>query len=339
MSPGPFLNPAVTPYNASASSALVNIVPIPGPSTALMTGLGLICFLSRARAFGEIEWDEICVALPDLRNGAQGFERDQSENRQNNRRTCGLMDEKMPSLNRSADSLRRENEASSRKPKDCDIAAGTNDTLLCVVGEGGAMNGFISRLWLAIAMVCGTCIFMAPAASAQNIVLLTPFSQSIELEDPSVTVDLEIDFADITVGGGVEVTYDATRLSFDSFEFEPGLEFLLVGPEQGAVGQPLVIGAGLILFTPPFGVSGLQTIGTLTFTPVAAGEAFVQTSASSVFPGPFASPGSGAPLPATFSGATIDVPEPGFATGLVIGAILLFVMRERWAYRSANMIS
>ncbi|MDC1295432.1 hypothetical protein N8077_03740 [Myxococcota bacterium] len=245
----------------------------------------------------------------------------------------------MPSLNRLSDSERRENEASSRKPKDCDIAAGPNDTLLCVVGEAGAMNGFISRLWLAIAMVCGTCIFMAPAASAQNIVLLTPFSQSIELEDDSVTVDLEIDFADVTSGGGVEVTYDATRLSFDSFEFDPGLEFLLVGPELGAVGQPLEIGAGLILFPEPLGVSGLQTIGTLTFTPLAEGEAFVQTSASSTSPGPFFSPGSGAPLPVTFSGATIDVPEPGFATGLAIGALLLFVMRERWAYRSANMIS
>ena len=78
ISPGPFLNPAATPYNASGSSALVNIVPIPGPSTALMIGLGLICFLSRARAFGEIEWDEIYVALPDLRNGGPGFERAQS---------------------------------------------------------------------------------------------------------------------------------------------------------------------------------------------------------------------------------------------------------------------
>ena len=244
----------------------------------------------------------------------------------------------MPSLNRLSDSERRENEASSRKPKDCDIAAGPNDTLLCVVGEAGAMNGFISRLWLAIAMVCGTCIFMAPAASAQNIVLLTPFSQSIELEDSSVTVDLEIDFADVTVGGGVEVTYDATRLSFDSFEFKSGLDFLS-GPDPGEVGQPLEIGAGWVLFTPPFGVSGLQTIGTLTFTPVAEGEAFVQTRASSNSPGPFASPGSSSTLFVTFSGATIDVPEPGFATGLAIGAVLLFVMRERWAYRSANMIS
>ncbi len=64
------------------------------------------------------------------------------------------------------------------------------------------MNGFLSRLWLAIAMVCAACIFMVPAASARNAVTLMPHVQSIELEDSSVTVDLEIDFADVTVGGG-----------------------------------------------------------------------------------------------------------------------------------------
>ena len=64
------------------------------------------------------------------------------------------------------------------------------------------MRGFLSRLWLAIAIVCVACIFMVPAAAAQNVVLLTPFSQSIVLADPSVAVDLKIDFADVTVGGG-----------------------------------------------------------------------------------------------------------------------------------------
>ena len=201
------------------------------------------------------------------------------------------------------------------------------------------MNGFLSRLWLAIAMVCVACIFMVPAASAQNAVLLTPLSQSIELVDPSVTVDLEIDFADTTVGGGVEVTYDATRLSFDSFEFKTDPSFLLGGPDPGEVGQPLEIGFGWLIFTPPFGRSGFNTIGTLTFTPVAEGEAFVQTTASLIDPGPFYSLDGASPLSVTFGGATIVVPEPGFATGLAIGGVLLCVMRERWAYQSANMIS
>ncbi len=202
------------------------------------------------------------------------------------------------------------------------------------------MTCFLSRLWLAIAIVCVACIFMVPAAAAQNIVLLTPFSQSIALADPSVAVDLKIDFADVTVGGGVEVTYDATRLSFDSFEFNANSDLVfLTGPDPGEVTQPLEIGAGWIILTPPFGVSGSQTIGTFTFTPLAEGEAFVQTSASSTSPGPFASPGATSPLAPTFSGATIVVPEPGFATGLATGLVLLFVMRERWTDQSANIFS
>jgi hypothetical protein len=201
------------------------------------------------------------------------------------------------------------------------------------------MNGFRSRLWLAIAMVCAACIFMVPAASAQNAVTLMPHVQSIELEDSSVTVDLEIDFADVTVGGGVEVTYDATRLRFVSFEFQAEQSFLLTGPALREVAQPLEIGNGWMIFAPPFGVSGLQTIGTLTFTPMAEGEAFVQTAPSLISPGPFYPPDGASPLTVMFGGATIVVPEPGFATGLAIGGVLLCVMRERWAYQSANMTS
>jgi hypothetical protein len=57
LSPGPFFDPAATPLDVSFSGAVVNIASVPEPSTALLIGLGLICFSSRARsrAFGEIE--------------------------------------------------------------------------------------------------------------------------------------------------------------------------------------------------------------------------------------------------------------------------------------------
>lgn len=172
-------------------------------------------------------------------------------------------------------------------------------------------------------------LFAASAGWAQNIVRLTPVSQTVQLTDPNVTLDLEIDFAEVTVGGGVEVTYDATRLQFDSFVFTNDPNFLLMGPAQGETAQPLEIGFGWLVVTPPFGVSGPHTIGTLTFLPIADGTAAVDTGPSASSPGPFFAPGGATPLVVDFQDATVEVvPEPAVGVGLASGIAALVGMKR-----------
>ena len=172
----------------------------------------------------------------------------------------------------------------------------------------------------------------ALSAAAQNVVSLTPASQSVDVTDPSVTIDLEIDFSDVTVGGGLEVTFDATRLAFDSFVFTADPNFLLLGPAPSETVQPLEVGFGWLIIGPPFGVTGAHSIGTFTFTPLAEGSAFVQSAESVSSPGPFFAPGGVSPLAVSFDGASINVvPEPGIAAGLAMGSLALCFFRERSA--------
>ena len=169
-------------------------------------------------------------------------------------------------------------------------------------------------------------------ASAQNVVRLTPATSSVELGSTNVALDLEIDFTDVTTGGGVEVTYDATRLTFISFTFsgdtDPAFDS---GPAPGETAQPLVVGAGWFIVSPPFGVSGLHTIGTFLFEAVGAGSAAVTTSESPSSPGPFFGPGPGTPLLVNYEAAAVDVaaapnvPTAGLITLSLSMALLLLV--------------
>lgn len=171
---------------------------------------------------------------------------------------------------------------------------------------------------------------LVPAAAAQNRVQLTPAQSTANAGALDIALDLQIDFAEITLGGGVEVSYDATRLEFVSFTFSGDPNFGLTGPADGDPTQPIEIGAGWAIFGPPGGVTGLHTIGTFRFRAIGSGSAAISTAASPTFPGPFFSPSSGGPMVVLFESATIQVapaavPAWNALARLICGALLCLI--------------
>ena len=168
-------------------------------------------------------------------------------------------------------------------------------------------------------------------AAAQNFVDLSPGQSETIVAGLDVALNLEIDFTDATVGGGVEIMYDATRLEFVSFTFSGDPNFGLTGPADGDPNQPIEVGAGWLVVSPPFGVTGIHAIGTLLFRPIASGLATVSTRESGINPGPFYSASSGTPMVVVYSGATVNVgpvtavPTLG-AYGRLMGCALLLLM-------------
>jgi hypothetical protein len=167
-------------------------------------------------------------------------------------------------------------------------------------------------------------------AAAQNFVDLSPTQSEAVVVGLDVALRLEIDFTDVTVGGGVEIMYDATRLEFVSFTFSGDPNFGLTGPANDDPDQPLEIGAGWLVVSPPFGVTGIHTIGTLLFRPIASGSATVSTRESGINPGPFYSSSSGTPLVVVYSGATVNVAVAAVPTldayGRLIACALLLLL-------------
>ena len=166
-------------------------------------------------------------------------------------------------------------------------------------------------------LLVGLCL--APTAAAQNRVQLTPAQSTSGAGLLEIALDLEIDFAEITLGGGVEVSYDASRLEFISFTFSGDPNFGLTAPPDGDPAQPLEIGAGWAIFGPPGGVSGLHTIGTFHFRTIGSGSAIVSTAASPSFPGPFFSPNSSGPMEVAFESATIQIAAPAVPAWSALG--------------------
>ncbi len=192
-------------------------------------------------------------------------------------------------------------------------------------------NRFSMRMLILIVLV-GSCD--ASAAVAQNSVNLSPTLSVVNMVGLDVAMNLEIDFTDVTVGGGVEITYDATRLEFVSFTFSGDPNFGLIGPADDDPNQPLEIGAGWFVVDPPFGVGGVHAIGTLLFRSIANGSATVSARGSEINPGPFYSAASLDTMVVLYSGATINVgsvaavPTLGaYALPMCLVLLLLMVIR------------
>jgi hypothetical protein len=167
---------------------------------------------------------------------------------------------------------------------------------------------------------------LVSTAAAQNLLQLTPAQSTTVVGAPDVALDLEIDFSELTVGGGIEVTYDAARLEFVSFSFSEDPTFGLTGPVEGDPTQPLEIGAGWFVAEPPFGVSGLHTIGTFLFRAIGNGSAAVSTAESPITPGPYFSASNSTPLVVSYNSAMInvgpDIPVQGVQTQGVFGRLV-----------------
>ena len=155
-------------------------------------------------------------------------------------------------------------------------------------------------------------VLASSPAGALNTISLAPADQSVEI-DSTFTVDVIMDFDDVTVGGGIEIAFDP-RVTFVSFVFGPAFtgNFLMWGPEAGETVQPLEISIGWWITEEPFGELGLQTVGQLTFSADAAGTGQLITSSASAFtPGPFYGPvDPGTALTVQFGDSVINVSDP-----------------------------
>ena len=176
------------------------------------------------------------------------------------------------------------------------------------------------------------------SANALNIIGLSPVSQSAE-EGSDFAIDIFMDFDEVTIGGGFEVTFDSSELTFLTFRFDQNFtaNFGMMSPADGETDQPLEIAFGWLDFSGGGGPTVPTTVGQLTFR--AGGPSpltMVMMTPSGSNPGPYYSPGNSSPLLAVEFGSVAVavvalpaiVPEPESGLLLVAGLIGLAVSRQ-----------
>jgi hypothetical protein len=199
---------------------------------------------------------------------------------------------------------------------------------------------FVLSLFSSIAALV---ILSASQAAALNSIELSPTTQSVTVGD-QVNISLNMNFDDLTTGGGLEVSYDALALSFVSFSFDVGFggNFGLSAPTDGDQANPFTIGFGFFSMAPPYGANGQHLIGTLVFEALAPGIGTISTGASSFIPGPFYGPADPMnPLVVEFGSTQVmvaspaPIPEPSTALLLLVGLTGLSAF-PNWVNRSKN---
>ena len=173
--------------------------------------------------------------------------------------------------------------------------------------QSGLALGLVRSLILAGLLVTA----LPQAAAASNAIVL---GAATTIASPTgaelIQVEMGVDLTDFTVGGGVGVEYDQTRLEFVSFRFDPeGPPNFHSSPTDGSQAQPLAIGGGWAKLTPPVGVNGFQPFGTLTFRVISGGNATISAFGGIAPFGSFA--GANGTLTMIDTSMTINVSAPG----------------------------
>ena len=159
-------------------------------------------------------------------------------------------------------------------------------------------------------------------------VSLSPLSQNVVLGDP-FSLQLNMDFTDDpTLGGGIDIFYDSSLLTFVSFSFNPSL-----GDDTGQQRQPDVLTNELngLAFSSSTGLSGPSLVGTLTFNTISAGTALFTMADNDLPAGGFFSAATFDPQTVTYGGASVNitaVPIPA-ALWLLLSGMGLFGVISR----------
>ena len=199
---------------------------------------------------------------------------------------------------------------------------------------------FVLSLFSSIAALV---MLSASQAAALNLIELSPTTQAVTVGD-QVDISLNMNFDDLTTGGGFEVSYNGLALSFVSFSFDAGFgaNFGLSAPTVGDQTNPFTIGFGFFTLAPPYGVNGQHLIGTLVFEALAPGIGTISTGASSFIPGPFYCPADPFnPMVVTYGSTQVlisspaPIPEPSTALLLLVGLTGLSAF-PNWVNRSKN---
>ena len=172
----------------------------------------------------------------------------------------------------------------------------------------------------------------ASQAAAFNSFELSSVTQTVNAGDQfNVSLYMDFDGLTPTTGGGLEISYDREALSFLSFVFDAGFtgNFGLHSSESAT--NPVMIGFGFFDMNPPFGWSGEQMIGTMTFEGLATATgttSMIESGPSLYLPGPFYGPvdpytplniDSYGSTEVTVAAAVWVVPEPSTALLLLVG--------------------
>jgi hypothetical protein len=166
----------------------------------------------------------------------------------------------------------------------------------------------------------------APAAQALSLTLAPPTTNAVVGD--SVTVDLLYDFAtDPTIGGGVDLFYDDTILSFVSFTFNPAFPD---DPDFRRLPDVLADELNGLAFGEFNGIGGTGVVGSFNFTVLDAGMTTLVLAENDTPAGGFFSAVSNNAQAVDFGTASVTaVPEPQVAAMMGVG---LFVTLA-WARR------
>ena len=194
--------------------------------------------------------------------------------------------------------------------------------------------------WFALARAIAVAIVVlglgSTSAHSLNIISLSSVSESVQVGS-DFAIDVLMDFDEVTIGGGLEITFDSSELTFLTFRFDQNFtaNFGTLAPADGETVLPLEIACGWLDFSGGGGPTVPTTVGQLTFRAEGPGPvAIVMTLPSGSNPGPYYSPGnSGGALDVAFGSASLSVlpvPEPESALLLVIGLIGLARLGTRF---------
>lgn len=170
----------------------------------------------------------------------------------------------------------------------------------------------MSKVILLLISSVSVLLLGASQAAAFNSIELSPVTQAVNVGD-QVSIAVMMNFSEPTVGGGLEVSYDAVGLSFVSFSFDAGFagNFGFTSPAAGDQTNPITIGFGFFQ-VPSSSIVGQLVVGTLIFEALTPGSRTVFTAASSgLAPGPFYSPAAPfGELTVHYGSAQVTVPGP-----------------------------
>ncbi|HKK52228.1 MAG TPA: hypothetical protein VKA74_11605, partial [Myxococcota bacterium] len=175
-------------------------------------------------------------------------------------------------------------------------------------------------------------VLPAVEARAQNTVELLPAQVSVS-PGGALLLDLAVDFAEPSLGGGVVVDFDPTLLGFVGFDWDPGAPddpaLRLVCPSADPAcadfpGPGILIAFAVDTISFP-AISGAHVLGTFELQALSAGTASVSLSEDESVAGPLV--GVGSFQTPSLVGATVIIATPavpalhGPAAALLIASL------------------
>ena len=171
-------------------------------------------------------------------------------------------------------------------------------------------------------------LYMVTGQVQAATISLTPLIQNIALGN-QVSLQLNMDFSgDPTLGGGVDILYNNSLLSFASFTFDTSL-----GDDPSFRRQPDIQPNKLngLAFGNFGGLGGSRVVGTLVFNTLGAGPVNLTLAENSFPAGGFYSATTFNPQVVTYTGALVNVtavPLPAAGWLLLSGLVVIMGWRK-----------